>query len=782
MPTRDTHVKVGGRRLTLSNLQKPLYPGPILKAEVIQYYLRVAPVLVPHVAGRPLTLVRFPDGIEAERFFQKNRPRGAPAWLEVVRLEGEDVKEHPTVQDEASLVWLANSAALELHQGHGRVPVPDHPDYVVFDLDPPEEAPFAETVGLALALREHLADHGYHPYVKTTGGRGLHVVAPVLPRWPEDVVFAAVKGLAQSFARRRPGDVTLTLSKQRRVDKTLVDVYRHRGRQTIVSPYSLRGRPGAPVSYPVSWETLEATSDPMAFTIETVPDRLAEGGDAWAGMAAFAVPLHTRRDEVEVGGDGALSTYAEKRVFGGGGTPEPPPGVRVGAGSAFVVHRHAASRLHYDLRLEHRGVLRSWAVPKGLPPRPGVKRLAIQTEDHPVEYLTFEGTIPKGQYGGGEMWVFAAGRYRAETFADDKVYVSLESDGLAGRYRLVQTRGQEWLLERLDEPPRAWLGAPPAPMLAERRSAVPAGRDWRFEVKWDGLRGLVAIDEGAVRIWGRRGRDYTAMFPELQDVGGLRTISAVLDCEIVCLDDAGHPVFGNVLRRLQRTGGSQSAEWARRRWPAHAYVFDVLYLDGRPVVKEPWHRRRAWLETVVGQGEGPYRLSEALSDGPALLAAVGEHGLEGVMGKRVDGAYHEGRRSDCWVKVKVEGTAEVVVIGYTPGEGYRSATFGAVHVAEPSPDGLLYRGRVGGGFDDRALTEVRAQLDALDTTPRPAVAKGVRAPGTTWVEPSLVCTVRYHEITSDGRFRAPTFLRLRADLAAEDLLGEALDETPPPTD
>lgn len=234
-------VLAGKRKLELSNLDKILYPGDgIVKAEVLQYYVTIAPYMLRYVRGRPLSLVRFPDGIEGEQFFQKNRPDWVPEWLHSVKLGDID---YMLAEEDAAVVFLANLAALEFHQMQMRPSVSQDADYMVFDLDPPENSNFEIVRDLALNLRPYLESLGYHVFVKTTGGKGLHLIMPLLPH-SYDIVFEAAKAAAVDFASRNKG-VTLEIKKERRAQNILLDVYRNRSGQTIVSPFSLRGKPGA---------------------------------------------------------------------------------------------------------------------------------------------------------------------------------------------------------------------------------------------------------------------------------------------------------------------------------------------------------------------------------------------------------------------------------------------------------------------------------------------------------------------------------------------------------
>src|SRR5579872_888931 len=274
MPSHTVQItQVGKRKIELSNLTKILYPDDgISKAELVEYYFKVAPTILAHIKGRPLSLVRFPDGITGESFFQKNRPGWAPDWIEHVAL-GQEKKDYVIATEDASLVWLANLACIELHQMHCRAPHFDKPDYIAYDFDPPETFNFPDVAQLALEFKEHLESFGYHPFVKTTGRKGLHVVTPVEAKWGFEDAFEAAKAVAQPFVESHQTALTLQIKKDQRKGKVLLDIYRNRQSQTIVAAYSGRGLPGATVSTPLSWEELRGVESPKEFNLRTVQQR-----------------------------------------------------------------------------------------------------------------------------------------------------------------------------------------------------------------------------------------------------------------------------------------------------------------------------------------------------------------------------------------------------------------------------------------------------------------------------------------------------------------------------
>lgn len=765
-------TQVGKRKIELSNLSKVLYPDDhIVKAELIQFYLKLAPTILAHLKGRPLSLVRYPDGITGEKFFQKNRPEWAPGWVEFVTLgQSEEKKDYIIATEEASLVWLANLASIELHQMHSRSPHFDRPDYFVIDLDPPEEFAFPRVAELALEFKEHLESYGYHPFVKTTGRKGLHIVVPIAPRWDFNGVFAAAQDVAKPFVEAHSKSTTLNIRKEARKGKVLVDIYRNHQSQTIVAAYSVRGLPGAPVSTPLHWNQLEGIGSPAELNIESVQERVLNEGDAWEGIAAYAESLHTQRKSREKKSlpssrkhktPETLKTYEQKRSFDR--TPEPPPAIALGEGDTFVVHRHHASRLHYDLRLEQDGVLRSWAVPKGLPPRPGIIRLAVATEDHPLEYINFEGTIPKGQYGGGDMWIFARGKYAITKQKKDGFYVRLTSKELNAEFSTHRTKENEWILQRVDKPQIDWLRDPIEPMLAQSADKPPQSGDYLYEVKWDGIRAMISVDEGEIRIRSRNQHDITRKFPELLiPEQAFRVTSALFDAEIVVLDDGGKPVFKNAIHRIQQTteGG---VERGRVKFPAVCYLFDCLYLDGRPIINEPLIRRRAWLKDAVKR-DSPYRVSETVEEGTELFSAAGAMGLEGIMAKERTSVYQPGKRSPQWIKIKTRRTADCLIVGYTPGKGDRESLFGALQVAVMEEGRLRYVGKVGTGFDMKSMKDILVRLKKLKSVKRPVSEKPLDDASTTWLEPKLWCEVQYASLTKDNMLREPVFLRMREDV------------------
>ena len=464
--------------------------------------------------------------------------------------------------------------------------------------------------------------------------------------------------------------------------------------------------------------------------------------------------------------DPDLREYRDKRDFGA--TPEPAPGAAPAeaGGRRFTVQRHDARALHFDLRLEVDGALASWAVPKGPPLREGVKRLAVRTEDHPLEYLEFAAVIPAGQYGAGRMTVWDTGTWTEELRTADEWKLVLEGRILRGHYHLVRTgrRGgkDEWLIFRSASGPP---GPPdPAarfrdlrPMLAGTAAEPFDDPGWAFELKWDGYRSLALVTSDGTLLRSRTGKDFTATYPALGDLRrALLCQEAVLDGEIVALDGGGRPDFGAL-----QAG----------RAPVTYVAFDVLHADGEWVQDRPWSERQALLAAIVAP-EAPPRLmlsDHVAGSGRDLFALARERDLEGIIAKRIDAPYRPGRRSQDWLKIKSHQEAEVVIGGFTEGAGSRRGTVGALLVGEPDGDGgLTYLSHVGSGLTDALARSLWERLRAVETDASPFVNAVPKAPQPPhWVRPQIRAEVRFTERTSEGRLRAPVFRGLVEEEADE---------------
>ncbi len=525
-----------------------------------------------------------------------------------------------------------------------------------------------------------------------------------------------------------------------------------------------------------------------------------------------------------------LAEYRRKRDFER--TAEPAPATRVGVGPlTFVVQKHRARALHYDFRLELDGVLKSWAVPKGPSLDPAEKHLAVMVEDHPLDYASFEGVIPKGEYGAGQVIVWDRGTYSPDEggqflFADrqraeavmradlekGKVSVFLRGEKLQGSFTLVKVaRGEkDWLLMkhrdehaqpgfnilteersvlsgRTTEEVRSGLPAPapnaaemsgarPAPfpgfvppMLAQLASGPFSHPDWFFEPKLDGYRTIASIDQGKVRLWSRRGLDVSSQYARLlPDLERQPAASLVLDGEIVAMDKKGRVCFQCLQRYLQSLRPSRKD--GSPQVSLIYYVFDVLYLDGTDLRDVSLRERKKVLQSVLRPTDAVRMVDFFERDGEAVYRAAVQNGLEGAMAKQAASRYESGRRSSSWLKVKATQTGEFIIAGYTAGERARSKAFGALLLGYRDDAGkLVYAGHVGTGFDETLLEDLKKTMDPVRTERCPfETVPATNAPAT-WLRPELVAEIKYSQWTADGRLRAPVFLRLREDKSPEDV-------------
>jgi len=408
-------------------------------------------------------------------------------------------------------------------------------------------------------------------------------------------------------------------------------------------------------------------------------------------------------------------------------------------------------------------------VPKNLPETTAVNHLAVHTEDHPLEYGGFEGTIPKGEYGGGKVVIWDSGTYDTEKFNDSvekgdekgEVIVTLHGQRISGRYALIQTNGDQWLAHRMKDQ-HVFDFDELAPMLATHGSVADLkSSQWAFEAKWDGYRLLVEADHGEIRLRSRSGRDVTKEFPQLNALADeLTDHHVVLDGEVVALDASGVPRFSEMQNRARATR-------------IEFRPFDLLYLDGRSLLRATYRDRRKLLETLASGGG--LNVPDLLpGDGAEALDYSRKQQWEGVIAKKRDSSYQPGRRSASWVKDKYWNTQEVVIGGWRAGEGGRSSGIGSLLMGIPAADGLRFVGRVGTGFTERDLASLKKTLAPLQTDDSPFDARlsTQDAKGVTFVQPTLVGEVRYSEWTSDGRLRQPSWRGLRPDKEPDEVVRE----------
>jgi bifunctional non-homologous end joining protein LigD len=444
----------------------------------------------------------------------------------------------------------------------------------------------------------------------------------------------------------------------------------------------------------------------------------------------------------------------------------------------FVIQEHHARALHWDFRLERDGVLVSWALPKGLPMDPDTNHLAVHVEDHPFDYGKFEGTIPKGEYGAGQVTIWDHGTYDTEKWRTNEVMVVLHGKRASGRYVLFPIDEKNWMIHRMDPAP-AYFEAMPQhvkPMLALAGELPTKDAGWAYEFKWDGVRAMVYVDGGRVRAFTRNDKSLLSTFPELRDLGlHLGSRSAILDGEIVALDKDNRPNFSTLAKRLHVTSKS-AVEKLRFSTPVSFFAFDLLYLEGRSIMDLSYDERRSALESLKLQGE-TFATPPSITNtaGAKVLDISRERGFEGVVIKRRSSHYAPGSRSGGWVKVKNFFTQEVVIGGWTEGKGERDGSLGALLMGLPTDDGLTYVGKVGTGFTAATRRELLARLKPLARKSTPFAAPLSRSETALahFVRPTIVGEVQFAEWTNDGILRQPSWRGLRTDKSAKEVVRES---------
>jgi bifunctional non-homologous end joining protein LigD len=749
--------------------------------------------------------------------------------------EDSRVVEFVLAQDPASLLYVVNLGCIEMHPLHSRAGSLDRPDYAFFDLDPFEPYTYADVRTVAKLIKVVLDGLGLRGYPKTSGATGMQVFVPLDGTHTHTDAREFVERVGRLVVRAYPEKATMAWPVADRAGKVFIDHQMNRSGANIASVYSLRPLPRAPVSTPLDWDELDEDLEPEDFRIDNVWDRFAEGDrfapvledkqSLSAAMEALGLipgaPEEKSRSRFPARRTSrpafraSLDEYVAKRDFAR--TPEPPgspephppangaptgrvtaPGKRseplstaplssplpsephpaglteiapLEEGRRFTIQQHHARRLHHDVRFEQDGVLVSFAVPKRLPEEPGVRHLAVNTEDHPLDYLTFSGSIPAGEYGGGEVRLFDLGSYEPLEVADGKLTVRLHGTRYRGaEYHLFRTRDRDWLVILAGKVSLPQPAPPPTyePMMAVLTNAAFDDDEWLFEVKWDGHRCLANLGT-ATRLTSRTKRDMTAQFPELIDMHRqLAARNAVVDGEIVALDRNGRPSFERMQDRFHRT----PEELARNkgRVPVQFLAFDLLWLDGQPLVDLPLVERRARLNEVLVETRD-IRLSQVVEGaGRRFFDQVRELELEGIVAKRAASPYRPGVRSYDWRKIKALCLQDCVIVGWTPGKGGRAATLGSLLLAVYDDGRLRYAGNVGTGFTHTFLADLLEHLQELQVpTPMFEGFEGTPRPrGARFVRPELVCEVEYLKWTQDDKLRAASFKGLRPDKPPTD--------------
>ena len=833
--------KTAKAEVSFSNLEKVFFPATgFTKGDLIRYYVDVAPVLVPHFRQRPVTLIRMPDGVRGERFYEKNAPGYAPEWVPttiVPKSEGGAIR-YIMINDPRTLAWCANNAAIEMHPFLHRADDLRRPTHIAFDLDPGEGADLLTCIEVGLLVRDVLEELGLEAYPKVSGSKGLQLYVPLNTPVTYDSATPFAKAIAEYLHRQHPDLIVSEMSKSLRTDKVFIDWSQNHEKKTTVGPYSVRGKRDEPfVSLPVAWAELKRAQkagklEQLFFSPAEALKRVKKLGDLFAPVlkkkqrlpAQFVQKTPIKRQKAV---PQSLERYAAKRDFEK--TPEPVPALpaRSAQGSRlrFVIQKHQASHLHYDFRLEMDSVLKSWSVPKGLSTEVGVKRSAFQTEDHPVEYFNFEGTIPKGEYGGGTVMVWDIGTYDiiGGNYWKGDLKLWLSGKKLKGEWHIFRIKSPDdkpvWLIQKAKEPAKVitekqeqtsvitgrtmeqiakandavWRSkekedhkrAPAAmkakatklpplpefvePMAAREVAELPDDGDWLYEVKLDGFRGFGIKHGNTTRLVSRKDKNLGGDFPGVvRALGTINAGTAMLDGEIVALEPDGKPSFQLLQKRKSAAG------------TIVYYAFDLLNLEGEDWRKRPIEERKAKLAEIVEGSE--VRLSASF-DGPAarVVTAVEKMGLEGVVAKRRGSVYQAGERSGNWLKYKLSPEQEFVVGGYKRGSPLESLVVGYYEDGK-----LLCVGKVRQGLTPLKRRELHALFKPLltDVCPfanLPNTRKSHWGEGITaeqmkeiqWVIPKVVAQVSFTEWTSAGNLRHGEFQGIRDDKAPGEVVRES---------
>ncbi len=853
-------IEIEGRELSVSNLDKVFFPKTAFtKGDVIAFYSAIAETVVPHLRARPLTLKRYPDGITGSHFYEKNAPSHKPDWVEtfaVPRTEGGGAINYVLCNDKATLVWATNLGDIEKHVLLAQAPDLNRPTAVVFDLDPGEPAGILECGRVALHLKGVFEGLNLQSFVKVSGSKGLHLSVPLNTDVNYELTQPFAKAIAELVEQQLPGEVVSEMAKRIRKGKVLIDWSQNSDFKTTVAVYALRAKREEPfISMPITWEELARAvkrrdEEPLYFTPKQAVKRISKVGDLFSPVlelkqelpTAFTAAINAgprpklsrwpRNDKksTERARDKSLREYAAKRDHSR--TPEPAAESDVARTKSkkgvhrFVIQKHAASHLHYDWRLEMQGVLRSWAVPKGPPTQPREARLAMHVEDHPLEYATFEGTIPPGNYGAGTVMVWDQGEYEditgnpAAAYHAGKMHVVMRGKKLKGEWILVKDRreeeGNRWLLIKAGEPititkksddtsavsgrsmrqitednDAQWQSNRSArstriakrsiakkpvepkfiePMHCKAVAKPPVGDEWSFEIKFDGYRCLAVKHGSTVILYSRNAKKLNDRFPHLASALARFKQDFAMDGEIVALDRKGRPAF----QLLQNSSA--------RDVSVFFYAFDLVNLKGEDLVNEPIGRRRELLHQVLASARDPIRTSPLLeAPGEKIAEAVQTLGLEGYVAKRAGSLYESGERSGAWIKQRTNQEQEFVIGGYIPGgHGFDSLLVGVYEGKK-----LQFVAKVKNGFVPQLRAEIFPQLKKLrvDKCPfanLPEEKSGRWGESLTaekmkecrWVRPRLVCQVVFVEWTEAGHLRHCSFVAMRDDKKPTEVVRE----------
>ena len=716
---KKTEVDVNGRRLELSNLEKIFYPKvKFTKAQVIDYYARVASVLLPHLKNRPVSLKRYPDGVTRPYFFEKQAPSHRPKWIETTPVESEDRRiDYCMINDLAALVWASNLANLELHTFLHCAPKIEIPTMLAFDLDPGEGTDILLCAQIGLWIRDLLERLGIESFPKTSGSKGLQLYVPLNTPVSYDKTKAFAHALAELLESEHPDQIVSKMQKKLRVGKVFVDWSQNDEHKTTVTVYSLRAKDRPTVSTPVSWEEVELAlqqKDPnrLVFESDDVLERIEKNGDLFEPVLRLKQKLPSLN---------ALIGKVPSRLRGSDTAEHSrrsqKPSKRLVRTSRSPSPRSARSAQEESQPDSARSASR--------PTRQSLRPIKL-TADRPVS-------------------------------ADPRDLRAKRKLGSTSDRKEKQKVAKELAIEIQEDRNSSEISALPQlrPMLAKSANAAFNDPEWIFEIKLDGYRALALVDQVSARLISRAGNELSSAYPAIISDLVTTKLAAVFDGEIVVLDESGVPRFELL----------QSYRTARQGYLVY-YVFDLLFLNGRDLRNQPLVQRKETLRQVLNGSEIVRYVEHVDGSGKEFFELARERGLEGIVAKKKSAAYLEGKRVDHWLKIKCRRVEEVIICGFTESR-VNLNMLGALLVAVREGAKLKYAGLVGTGLN-RAPGLI-SRLRNLVTRERPFKTVPKTDMPIRWVEPGLVCSIEFQEWTNDALLRGASFLSLRTDKPASEI-------------
>jgi bifunctional non-homologous end joining protein LigD len=718
---KKTEVDVDGRRLELSNLEKIFYPKvKFTKAQVIDYYARVAPVLLPHLKNRPVSLKRYPDGVTHPYFFEKQAPSHRPKWIETTPVEGGDRRiDYCMINDLPALVWASNLANLELHTFLHCAPKIEIPTMLAFDLDPGEGTDILLCAQVGLWIRDLLEKLGIESFPKTSGSKGLQLYVPLNTPVNYEKTKAFAHALAERLESEHPDQIVSKMQKKLRIGKVFVDWSQNDVHKTTVTVYSLRAKDRPTVSTPVSWEEVETAlrqkdQNRLVFVSDDVLGRVEKNGDLFEPVLRLKQKLPSLNALLGKTPSGSRKSGISERSIQ---ARKPSKRlVRTSRSPSPCLERPAQEGLEPDS-----------ARATSRPVRQSLRQINLRS-DRPAAADPRDSGAKKGLESTSD---------RKEKKKEAKeLAIEIQDDGNWSEPEISALRQLR-------------------PMLAKSANAAFNDPEWIFEIKLDGYRALALVDRASAKLISRAGNELSSAYPAI--VGDLVTtkLTAVFDGEIVVLDESGVPRFELL----------QSYRTAHRGHLVY-YVFDLLFLNGRDLRNQPLAQRKETLRRVLNGSEIVRYVEHIDGSGKEFFELAKERGLEGIVAKKKSAVYLDGKRVDHWLKIKCRRVEDVIICGFTESR-VNLNTLGALLVAVREGAKLKYAGLVGTGLN--RAPGLFSRLRNVVTKERPFKTVPKTDMPIRWVEPGLVCSVEYQEWTNDAILRGASFLSLRTDKSASEI-------------